>query len=121
MAAQLLVEKSGSKWVVKVANGPSAGKQVGFPFDRKRDAVAYADGLAELPWSHLSTTAKTARLSTDLIVTITRTELRWLYSDLEHVQAELEAAKRVLLQVDGSALLMQEARAALAVESGQVA
>lgn len=65
---QLLIERVGSKWVVKVVDGPSAGKQVGFQFDRKRDAVAYADGLADLPWSHLARNAKAAAASADLIV-----------------------------------------------------
>lgn len=82
-------------WRVRIAKGPSTGAIVK-TFPLKRDAQAWIDEHAHLPWEYCIWTVDEARESEALIVTIPNRELAWLLQERYFLKAELEVHKKAL-------------------------
>lgn len=105
--------EGGYPWRVVITAGRSAGWSPVPGFKLKREAVSWVAEHVDAPWEALYPTCVAAAAAhDDLIVTVGRSELWGLLRRLTHLEAELSAARTVLLQVNGSAMALADARTA---------
>lgn len=109
---------SSKPWRVVVADGPCAGQEIAMAATR-RDAVAEAERFDDPLWGRcLLSPLDADGHALDLAVT-TVGSLRIIRERVEHLEREVAVRQRVLLSVDGSAVMVEEARRAIAEEDAR--
>lgn len=113
MTTTLAAKKGGPSqwpWAAFIAGGPSDGYRISDWFSTKRETAAWIAAHEHLPWGHLIELTAAGASSSDLIVTVSRASVVWQERTVARLEAELSDLREVIVQVDGSAMLVDAAR-----------